>query len=134
VASDGNCLRMFQAVIDARTLLLEVGAQKREVYRSQVRCSVFHFVAQQSYTGNHSQFQNECLEWNFSLQTTMSFSSNTSSGYSFEPQKPPGELFNIVSLQSSARPGCIIELEPIADAAQVSVCQTGLYHRARTHS
>ncbi|XP_056021522.1 dmX-like protein 2 isoform X2 [Ostrea edulis] len=89
VASDGNCLRMFQAVIDARTLLLEVGAQKRE--------------------------------------TAMSFSSNTSSGYSFEPQKPPGELFNIVSLQSSARPGCIIELEPIADAAQ-SWQQTQLLH------
>lgn len=49
----------------------------------------------------------------------MSFSSNTSSGYSVEAQNPPGELFNIVSLQSSARPGCIIELEPIADAAQV---------------
>nr|XP_022328939.1 dmX-like protein 2 isoform X8 [Crassostrea virginica] len=89
VASDGNGLRMFQAVIDARTLLLEVGAQKRD--------------------------------------PGMSFSSNTSSGYSVEPQNPPGELFNIVSLQSSARPGCIIELEPIADAAQ-SWQRTQLLH------
>ncbi|XP_062621591.1 dmX-like protein 2 [Saccostrea cucullata] len=89
VASDGNCLRMYQAVIDARTLLLEVGAQRKD--------------------------------------PGMSFSSNTSSGYSVEPQKPPGELFNIVSLQSSARPGCIIELEPIADAAQ-SWQQTQLLH------
>lgn len=31
MASDGSGLRMFQAVIDARTLLLEVGAQKRDV-------------------------------------------------------------------------------------------------------
>jgi hypothetical protein len=51
----------------------------------------------------------------------MSFCSNTSSGYSVEPQRPPGEMFNIVSLQSSARPGCIIELEPIADAKQVNI-------------
>lgn len=50
----------------------------------------------------------------------MSFSSNTSSGYSIEPQRAPGEMFNIISLQSSARPGCIIELEPLADAKQVS--------------
>lgn len=49
----------------------------------------------------------------------MSFSSNTSSGYSVDAQRPPGELLNIISVQSSARPGCIIELEPIADAEQV---------------
>jgi hypothetical protein len=46
---------------------------------------------------------------------------NTSSGYSVEPQRPPVEMFNIISLQSSARPGCIIELEPIADAKQVNI-------------
>lgn len=58
----------------------------------------------------------------------MSFSSNTSSGYSVEAQNPPGELFNIVSLQSSARPGCIIELEPIADAVQVRLKPIKLNH------
>ena len=51
----------------------------------------------------------------------MSFCSNTSSGYSVEPQRPLGEMFKIISLQSSARPGCIIELEPIADAKQVNI-------------
>lgn len=50
---------------------------------------------------------------------SMSFSSNTSSGYSVEVSHPPSEVFNIVSLQSSARPGCIIDLEAITDAKQV---------------
>ena len=49
----------------------------------------------------------------------MSFSSNTSSGYSLEIPDPPGELFNIISVQSSARPGCIIELDAFTDAKQV---------------
>lgn len=39
MASDGSGLRMFQAVIDARTLLLEVGAQKRDV--SIALCHIF---------------------------------------------------------------------------------------------
>jgi len=49
----------------------------------------------------------------------MSFCSMTSSGYSNEVRAPAAELFNIVSVQSSARPGCIIELEPFTDAEQV---------------
>ncbi|XP_033750320.1 dmX-like protein 2 [Pecten maximus] len=91
VASDGNSLMMYQAVIDARTLLLEMGSQKKD------------------------------------LQKGMSFSSNTSSGYSVETPRAAGELFNIVSLQSSARPGCIIEMEAIADAKQ-DWQQTQLLH------
>ncbi|XP_069136751.1 dmX-like protein 2 [Argopecten irradians] len=90
VASNGNSLMMYQAVIDARTLLLEMGHKK-------------------------------------DLQKGMSFSSNTSSGYSVETPRAPGELFNIVSLQSSARPGCIIEMEAIADAKQ-DWQQTQLLH------
>ncbi len=49
--------------------------------------------------------------------------SSASSGY---VQNTPGtpthirEMFNIVSLQSTARPGCIIELENIVDAKQVN--------------
>ncbi|KAK3098460.1 hypothetical protein FSP39_019692 [Pinctada imbricata] len=80
VASDGDSLRLYQAVIDARTLLQEIGPQKKD--------------------------------------PTMSFCSNTSSGYSADVPKPPSDLFNIVSVQSSARPGCIIELETIAEASQ----------------
>ena len=39
------------------------------------------------------------------------------------PSTPPHgrEIFNIVSLQSTARPGCIIELDAIVDAKQVSI-------------
>lgn len=81
VASDGSSLMMYQTVIDARTLLMEMGTKRKE----------------------HG----------------MSFCSNTSSGYSYEAPKTAGDLFNIVSLQSSNRPGCIIEMEAIADAKQV---------------
>ncbi|KAL3867333.1 hypothetical protein ACJMK2_044544 [Sinanodonta woodiana] len=77
VASDGTQLRLYQAVIDARTLLMETSVKKEH---------------------------------------QMSFSSNTSSGYSAEQHQNPGDLFNIVSLQSSSRPGCIIELEALTDA------------------
>ena len=53
------------------------------------------------------------------LLQQMSFSSNTSSGYSLELPDPPGDLFNIISVQSSSRPGCIIELDAFTDAQQV---------------
>ncbi|KAK6180445.1 hypothetical protein SNE40_012599 [Patella caerulea] len=82
VASDGSCLRLYQAMIDARSLLMET-APKRE-------------------------------------QQGMSFSS-TGTSSSYKPDngpKLPSELFNIVSEQSSSRPGCIIELEAITDAKQ----------------
>ncbi|XP_052281684.1 dmX-like protein 2 isoform X4 [Dreissena polymorpha] len=83
VASEGGCLRLYQAVIDGRSLLIEMNTRKQ---------------AQQ-----------------------MSFSSQTSSGYSYEGQEPPTELFNIVSVQSSARPGCIIELEAFTEDNQLWV-------------
>ncbi|XP_052793147.1 dmX-like protein 2 isoform X3 [Mya arenaria] len=81
VASDGDCLRLYQAVIDARSLLMEMTPKKDE--------------------------------------NVMSFYSMSSSGYSAEAQEPPAELFNIVSVQSSSRPGCIIELEAFTDAQQM---------------
>ncbi|XP_060557818.1 dmX-like protein 2 isoform X5 [Ruditapes philippinarum] len=79
VASDGDCLKLYQAVIDARSLLTEVNCRKEN----------------------------------------MSFCSTTSSGYSYEVQDPPSELFNVVSVQSSARPGCIIELDAFTDTQQI---------------
>ena len=54
----------------------------------------------------------------------MSFASMTSSGYSADVQQVPAELFNIISVQSSARPGCIIELEAFTDAQQVSLARS----------
>ncbi|XP_022699027.1 dmX-like protein 2 isoform X2 [Varroa jacobsoni] len=90
VASDGTRLRVYQALIDARSLLAElVMARKR---------------------------QQQAID-------TMSVSSAASS---LSLHDGPGgqrthvqqllEGFNIVSLQSTARPGCIIELDAIADA------------------
>ncbi|XP_041373660.1 dmX-like protein 2 isoform X2 [Gigantopelta aegis] len=89
VASDGNCLRLFQAIIDGRTLLSEYHPKD----------------------GKH-------------IGHTLSFSSTTSSSYHGDAvdtglfPKTAGELFNIASLQSSARPGCVIEMEAISDAQQ----------------
>ncbi|ESO86706.1 hypothetical protein LOTGIDRAFT_235301 [Lottia gigantea] len=81
VASDGSRLRLYQALIDARSLLSD------------------------------SQSKQETQGMSFS-STSSSFKvdNNTS--------KLPSELFNIVSEQSSSRPGCIIELEGINDAMQ----------------
>ncbi|KAK7475123.1 hypothetical protein BaRGS_00033615 [Batillaria attramentaria] len=84
VASDGDSLRLYQAVIDARALLTDSRSGRRD-------------------DASH----------------TFSFSS-TSSSYCPEPAspiKPLSEMFNLVSLQSSARPGCIMELEAINDAS-----------------
>lgn len=80
VASDGKQLRVYQAVIDARTLLAEVLASRRK----------------DSADGN-------CV------------SSTTSSGLDYH-HTCLQENFKIVSLQSTARPGCIIELDAISDA------------------
>nr|XP_006818127.1 PREDICTED: Dmx-like 2 [Saccoglossus kowalevskii] len=82
VASDGICLRLYQAVIDARSILIEVANnyEQPEAYMSS--CS--------------------------------SLNSLVNAG------KADGVLngFKIVSLQSTARPGCIIELDPLTDAKQ----------------
>lgn len=48
MASDGSGLRMFQAVIDARTLLLEVGAQKRDVSVALLSHFLFFFKIQKT--------------------------------------------------------------------------------------
>ena len=60
------------------------------------------------------------------LQHTLSFSSTASSSYHGEAgdggslPRTTAELFNIASLQSSARPGCVLEMEAISDAQQVA--------------
>ena len=58
--------------------------------------------------------------------------SSASSGYVMNtPSTPPHgrEIFNIVSLQSTARPGCIIELDAIVDAKQVLIYYFSLMSR-----
>ncbi|XP_068622766.1 dmX-like protein 2 [Battus philenor] len=83
VASDGESLRLFQAVIDARTLLAEIATSERR---------------------HKDTMQHD----------TMSLSSESSAD---EGGVPLHERIRIVSQQSTARPGAVIQLHAIADAA-----------------
>lgn len=82
VASDGECLRVYQAVIDARTLLAEVSSSERKTRM---------------------------------MDSMVSLSSDGSSDNAM-PQQPWHTKIKIVSQQSTARPGCIIQLDGIDDA------------------
>lgn len=82
VASDGESLRVYQAVIDARTLLAEVSSSER---RSRMQDSM------------------------------VSLSSDASSDDGMKHSSLHDRI-KIVSQQSTSRPGCIIQLDAIADA------------------
>uniref|UniRef100_A0A6B2EFJ9 Putative rabconnectin n=1 Tax=Phlebotomus kandelakii TaxID=1109342 RepID=A0A6B2EFJ9_9DIPT len=82
VASDGECLRVYQAVIDARTLLAEISTSER---RSRLKDSMM-------------SLSTECSSDNGIHHTSIH------------------DKIKIVSQQSTARPGCIIQLDAIADA------------------
>ena len=81
IASDGKQLRVYQAVIDARTILAEVSAAERRL---------------------NPQY-GELSDDNSSDAGGISKHNIT-------------DCFKIVSLQSTSRPGCIIELSEINDA------------------
>lgn len=84
VASDGENLRVYQAVIDARTLLAEISASE-----------------------NITKLQKSA-----SISSLYSNASSTIKGI-----KPSlHDKLKVVSQQSTARPGCIIQLDPISDA------------------
>lgn len=82
VASDGKSLRVYQAVIDARTLLAEVSSSER---RSRMMDSM---VSMSTDASSDDGLQHSSLH----------------------------DKIKIVSLQSTARPGCIIQLDAISDA------------------
>lgn len=82
VASDGECLRVYQAVIDARTLLAEISTSERRDRRK----------------GSTITLSTDCSSDNGIQLHNLS------------------EKIKIVSQQSTARPGCIIQLDAIADA------------------
>lgn len=82
VASDGECLRVYQAVIDARTLLAEVSSCERKTRMMDSMASL----------------SSECSSDNGAQQA------------------PWHTKIKIVSQQSTARPGCIIQLDGIDDA------------------
>ncbi|KAK3861276.1 hypothetical protein Pcinc_032726 [Petrolisthes cinctipes] len=82
VASDGECLRVYQAVIDGRALLAEISTAERKKMM---------------------------MESTLSLSTDSSLQENVG-------QVNLSDIFDIVSEQSTARPGCVIELDAIGDA------------------
>ena len=90
VASDGHRLRVYQAVIDARTLLAEMNQGANQQGKKLMESSLMSMSSQGSST-NANQLEHAAKL---------------------------AEKFKIVSKQSSARPGAIIELEPIEDAVQ----------------
>lgn len=77
VASDGECLRVYQAVIDARTLLADISFKEGRIVDSAESIDL------------SSLDENSLLEH-----------------------------INIVSQQSTSRPGCIIQLETVSEAVQ----------------
>ena len=83
VASDGNQLRIYQAVIDARTLLAEVSSAERKSRRKDLSPS----ISDDSTSSEAGQYRHVVRD-----------------------------SFKVVSLQSTARPGCVLELKAIADA------------------
>lgn len=85
IASDGHQLRVYQAVLDATSLLAEMASAHRK---------------------------NLITEDNLSLHSE---NDNSSDGGMFIHNNLH-ETFRIVSLQSTSRPGCIIELTAISDA------------------
>lgn len=84
VASDGEHLRVYQAVIDARTLLAEISSSE-----------------------NITKWQKSA-----SISSLYSNASSTLNGLKFSLH----DKLKVVSQQSTARPGCIIQLDPISDA------------------
>ncbi|KAH9413091.1 DmX-like protein 1 [Dermatophagoides pteronyssinus] len=93
VASDGRQLRIYQVVIDARSLLAE--AQR------------YMFCAKDQRRFYYDSSDDEDEE-----MTTTRERKNTDK----IDHDAFRSLFKIVSLQSTARPGCVLELSPIVDA------------------
>lgn len=86
VASDGESLRVYQAVIDARTLLAEISSSERR---------------HRLMTDSMMSLSTDCSSVNDAM---------------LHHQSPLHDKIKIVSQQSTARPGCIIQLDAIDDA------------------
>lgn len=110
VASDGESLRVYQAVIDARTLLAEVSSSERKS-RMMVSTSSRNSRAVPQ-TLRRSPYIIVCLQGSLVSLTTESSSDGGKETMLHDKIK-------IVSQQSTARPGCIIQLDPISDATHV---------------
>lgn len=99
VASDGRQLRIYQAVIDARSLLPD--AQR------------YNFN-----TNDSRQFYYDSSDEEDSISDVERFKSPNKLNQKRCKSEPDSlrSLFKIVSLQSTSRPGAVLELSPIVDA------------------
>ena len=102
VASDGTCLRVYQAVIDARTLLAEINTASR-----------------QSAATAKNQAKNGAMQSSFMSASSGHSTNDALLAAHAEDAARLQNRFRIVSTQSTAKPGAIIELEPIKEATQV---------------
>lgn len=100
VASDGRQLRIYQAVIDARSLLAE--AQRYMLNTNDQR----RFY----YDSSEEEDDDDSSTGRFKSTKSGLASLHKTEHDSFR------SLFKIVSLQSTARPGCVLEMSPIVDA------------------
>lgn len=91
IASDGEQLRVYQAVIDARSLLAEMSAAERKS-----RQDMMHTSMSEDEDDNSSIIDD-------------------AHGH-HDKKKSLKETFKVVSLQSTSRPGCILELSGISSA------------------
>ncbi|KAH7643602.1 dmx-like protein [Dermatophagoides farinae] len=96
VASDGRQLRIYQVVIDARSLLAE--AQRYMFSANDSRR--FYYDSSEEDEDDETGTMTTKERKNIDKVDHDAFRS----------------LFKIVSLQSTARPGCVLELSPIVDA------------------
>ncbi|XP_071507110.1 dmX-like protein 2 [Diadema antillarum] len=86
IASDGYSLRVFQAVIDARSLLNEITPSSNQL---------------EGYLSSSSPVTAFLLQ-------------NANGEEEAKGQRSP----QVISLQSTSRPGCVIELDPLTNAKQ----------------
>lgn len=97
-STDATQITIYQAVFDARTLLQEYSKPFLKCSKTATSSSISSYLSNDSSIGV----------------------SNTT--------EIPNNSFNIVSIQSTARPGCIIELEKLADSTLSNWTKADLFH------
>ncbi len=135
VASDGRQLRIYQAVIDARSLLAE--AQRYMLNTNDQRRFYYDSSEEEEEEEEESDYESEDEEdledgrhhrhhqhhprrhhSHHSQSSHHHHHQHNRRGLAQPDQDAFRSLFKIVSLQSTARPGAVLELSPIVDARQ----------------
>lgn len=104
-STDADQITIYQAVFDARTLLHDLLTQKASSPQHHAHTPAAVHSPQAADT--------------FKVPNSISFSST---------KEIPFDSFNVVSIQSTARPGCIIELEHLPDSDDSGWTKADLFH------